>query len=92
MMMRNILVFDKELRLIVMTHLDKELSRISSRKTKIVRKNYNQYYELFKIDKSDDTLKMMDQYRNEMNENNLGLEHIFREIGKAFEYFTSEKR
>jgi len=32
----------------------------------------------------------MNQYRIEMDDNNLGLEHIFREIGKIYEHFASK--
>ncbi len=97
-LMRHILLLDKELRLIAMSHLDRELNRISSKNTEFARKNYIECYKKLKSVAPDDKKSKeiystsLNKYRQEIDDNNLGLEHIFREIGKVYEYFTSKYR
>jgi GTPase Era involved in 16S rRNA processing len=95
-LMRHILLLDKELRLIAMSHLDRKLNRISSKNSEFARKNYIECYKNLKsVAPNDKESKekystLLNQYRQEIDDNNLGLEHIFREIGRVYEYFTSK--
>jgi GTPase Era involved in 16S rRNA processing len=95
-LMRDILLLDKELRLIAMAHLDRELNRISSKNSESARNNYIECYKKLKsVPPNDKKSKekystLLNQYRQEIDDNNLGLVHIFREIGRVYEYFTSK--
>jgi hypothetical protein len=93
-LMRHMLLLEIPSRIKAMVHLDKELNRISTQETELARDRFikltKDYYlnEEEKSESGEVQKFLINEACKEMDDNNFGSEHIYREIGKLFEFFS----
>jgi hypothetical protein len=95
-LMRHVLLLEKPSRIKAVVHLDKELNRISTQETEIARDRFIKLKKALYLNEEgkselEKTQKfLINEACKVMDDNNFGSEHIYREIGKLFEFFSSK--